>query len=145
MSLAVALACVTHPARSARRRIQREHRGTVRAVDACADAVADAWDGPLATDRAAVVDPLRRRLAARGVLETLPRVLADAVDAAGFELPATPVPSPPYVAVTSRGPILRATVDPGRLVIRLDAFEVVRDPDPGYRRLDGVALSVALA
>jgi len=73
---------------------------------------------------------------------------ADAVEATGYDLRASPVAGPPYVVVTSCGPVLRATIDPGRLVIRFDAFEVVRDSDPdrssAYRRLDGTQLEVSL-
>ncbi|MFD1566500.1 hypothetical protein ACFSAU_03260, partial [Halolamina litorea] len=64
----------------------------------------------------------------RDVLRSLPRVLAAAVEAAGDRLPARPVPAPPYVVLTSTGPVLRGTVDGGRYVIRIDCFDVVRDP-----------------
>lgn len=139
---------MSHPVRAARRRIQREHVPVVEGINACADAVADPWDTSRTTDRGAVVDGLRRLLEETGVLETLPGVLADAVDATGYELSARPVAAPPYVVVTSRGPVLRASIEPGRLVIRFDAFEVVRDADPDrpptYRRRDGVGLEVSL-
>jgi len=139
---------MSHPVRDARRRIRTDHASIVDGIDACADAVAAPWDTARTTDRKTVADGLHRTLADAGVLEALPRVLADAVDATGYELRATPVPAPPYVVVTSRGPILRATIDPGRLVIRFDAFEVVRDPvpdrPPAYRRLDGTRLEVSL-
>ena len=62
--------------------------------------------------------------------DTIAEVLAAAVDAAGYTLPATPVPAPPYVVVTSTGPVLRGTVDDGRLLVGIDCFEVVREP-PG--------------
>ena len=117
-------------------------------IDRCADAVAAPWDTARTTDSEAVTDGLRAALEATGTLERLPAVLADAVDATGCELRATPVPAPPYVVVTSRGPMLRATIDPGRLVIRFDVFDVVRDPEPGrspsYRRRDGVRVTLAL-
>jgi hypothetical protein len=115
-------------------------------IDACADAIAGPWDTSRTTDREAIVDGLERALSESGILEALPAVLADAVDATGYELQASPVPGPPYVVTTSRGPILRATIDPGRLVIRFDAFEIVRDSDrrPAYRRLDGIELGVSL-
>ncbi|SEQ33079.1 hypothetical protein [Natrinema salaciae] len=139
---------MSHPVRAARRRIQQEHLSVVEGIDACADAIADPWDTSRTTDREAVVNGLRGTLTESGILEALPGVLADAVDATGCELPARPVAEPPYVVVTSRGPVLRATIEPGRLVIRFDAFEIVRDPDPGrpptYRRLDGIGLEVSL-
>jgi len=139
---------MSHPVRDVRRRIQTDHASIVDGIDACADAVAAPWDTARTTDSETVADGLRRTLAEAGILEALPSVLVDAVEATGYELRATPVPAPPYVVVTSRGPVLRATIDPGRLVIRFDAFEVVRDPDPqrppAYRRLDGTRLEVSL-
>ena len=139
---------MSHPVRAARRRIQSEHVSVVEGIDACADAIADPWDTSRTTDREAVTDGLHRTLAEAGILEVLPDVLADGVEATGYELRAPPVPGPPYVVLTSRGPVLRATIDPGRLVIRFDAFEIVRDPEPGrppaYRRRDGIGLDVAL-
>ncbi|ELY69565.1 hypothetical protein C489_04691 [Natrinema versiforme JCM 10478] len=120
----------------------------VDAIDACADAIADPWDTSRTTDGDAVADGLHRALEEGGILQVLPGVLADVVAATGYDLQADPVPGPPYVVVTSRGPVLRATIDPGRLVIRFDAFEIVRDADPGrkpaYRRLDGIQVSVSL-
>ncbi|MDF9746582.1 hypothetical protein [Natrinema salsiterrestre] len=139
---------MSHPARAARRRIQSEHVSIVDGIGACADAVADPWDTSRTTDREVVVDGLDRILGETGILEALPAVLADAIDATGYDLQAPPVPRPPYVVVTSRGPVLRATIDPGRLVIRFDAFDVVRNsvPDrrPAYRRRDGIGVAVSL-
>jgi len=140
---------VSQPVRDARRRIVTEYASIVDGIDTCADAVVAPWETARTTDGQAVTDGLHRTLTEAGILEALPRVLADAVEATGYELRANPVAAPPYVVVTSRGPILRATIDPGRLVIRFDAFEVVRDPaserPPVYRRLDGTRLEVELA
>lgn len=139
---------MSNPVRAARRQLQHEHASIVEAIDHCADQVAAPWDTSRTTDRNAVADGLRAALAETGVLEQLPRVLADVVAATGHELPAQPVAGPPYVVVTSRGPMLRATIDPGRLVIRFDAFDVVRDADPNrrpaYRRRNDVRVQVAL-
>lgn len=125
-------------------RLREEHADAIDAVDRCADAVAVSWDGRRATDRREVAGPLEAALREAGVLERLPRVLADVVDAAGHDLPARPVAAPPYVAIASRGPVLRAAIDPGRLVVRLEAFAVRREPEPAYERRDGVAVVVAL-
>ncbi|AGB37405.1 hypothetical protein [Natronococcus occultus] len=135
---------MSHPVRAARRRIQAEWQPVVHGVDDCADRVAEPWDTSRTTNPDRVVAPLGRSLEEANLLEELAALLADVVEAADCELRASPVPAPPYVTVTSRGPVLRATVDPGRLVIRLDAFEVVRDPVPAYRRLDGVEVDVSL-
>ncbi|WP_254529788.1 hypothetical protein [Natrinema gelatinilyticum] len=139
---------MSHPIRAARRRIQAEHESVVDGIGACADAIVEPWDTARTTNREAVVGGLHRSLEETGIHGSLPDVLADVVSATGFELQACPVPAPPYVVVTSRGPILRATIDPGRLVIRFDAFDVVRgshsDRRPAYRRRDDVRLTVVL-
>ncbi|WP_049902697.1 hypothetical protein [Halococcus agarilyticus] len=111
----------------------REHLLTTHAdlldtVLVCADVVADSWDGDTTPDRAAVVDPFERRLDRAGVLDRLPAMLAGAIDALGAELTAEPVAAPPYVAITSVGPVLRATLDSERLVVTIHAFAVERDP-----------------
>jgi hypothetical protein len=99
----------------------------------CADAVAARWTDETTADRAQVVPPLETVLARAGVTEQLPGLLARCVAAAGYDLTAPPVAAPPYVVVTATGPVLRATFDPGRLVISLRVFEVGRanGPDDG--------------
>jgi hypothetical protein len=119
----------TGPAERARRRILDRHGAVVDRVDECAADVAATWEGDTVTDRSRVVDPFERRLRDAGVLSLLPAALADAVDAAGYDLAAEPVAAPPYVVVTSTGPVLRATVADGRLVVAFRPFEVVRDRD----------------
>lgn len=124
------------PATSARRYVLDSHAESVETVLRCADAVAETWDGDRTTDSSAVADPLREELDAAGAWETLPDVLAGAVRATGDALPASPVAAPPYVTATSRGPMLRATLSDGRLVVLLRAFEIERTPDgpSRYRR-----------
>ncbi|MFC4407553.1 hypothetical protein [Haloarchaeobius iranensis] len=120
----------------ARSHVVADHADLVEAVAACADQVAGAWETP-PTDRAGVVEPLREVLAETGALEGLPGLLAGAVEAAGYELRAAPVAAPPYVAVTSVGPVCRATVADGRLVVTFELFVVDRSGDePTYRRRD---------
>lgn len=127
------------PAAAARERLLASEADTIDAVLRAATAiatdtegeVADGWfrldDGrPATTEREAVVSRLRAALDGAGLLHDLTTLLATAVDAAGYELAARPVPAPPYVVVTSTGPVLRATVEDGRLVVALDCFEVVR-------------------
>lgn len=121
-----------------RARLLDAHRPALeRALD-CADAVAAGWDGGTTTDRADVVEPYRTVLRQAGALEPLLAGLEDAVVHAGYELAARPVPDVPYLAVTSRGVVLRGPVETGRIVVTLVAFEV----DP-YRR--GPPLPEALA
>ena len=107
-----------------RERLLSEHRPTLERVFVCADLVAARWDGDSVTDRAAVVTPFRRTLRAADALGPLAVALADSVTAAGYPLAAQPVPAPPYVVVTSRGVLLRATLPGGRVVATLEAFEV---------------------
>ncbi len=139
---------MSYPIRNVRRRIHDDYADVVAEIGRCADAVADARAEAETNERGSPRDELQAALEATGVLGTLPEVLAAAVDAAGEELRARPVPAPPYVVVTSRGPMLRATIDSGRLVIRFDVFEVVREPPvgspPAYRRLEGVRLTISL-
>ncbi|MEF8840838.1 MAG: hypothetical protein V5A62_04340 [Haloarculaceae archaeon] len=123
----------------------REHllghrRGTVEATVECAGCVAAAWPGAETTDRERVVDPLRAALSEAGLLGAYPSVLVECVAAAGGELRAEPVAAPPYVTVTSVGPVLRATLDGGRLVVTLGVFDVEREAGDGRPRyVRGVA------
>ncbi|KDE58146.1 hypothetical protein EL22_06900 [Halostagnicola sp. A56] len=135
---------MSHPVRACRRCVQREYESIIDGIDYCADAVSESWDGDSVGDRRRVVEPMQTALESAGILERLPIVLADSIESAGYELSATPVPAPPYVVLTSRGPICRATIEPGRILIRFDVFDVARDPEPVYHRLDGVQVSVSL-
>lgn len=115
-------------AEAVRERLRGEHRAFLDAVAAAAGRTADSWDAPAARDRAAVVEPFERALRRTGTLDAAPAAVAAAVDAAGGRLRADPVPSPPYVAVTARGVVLRATADVGRVVVTVAPFAVARDP-----------------
>ena len=127
---------------AARECVSTEHADVVAAVGACADAVVETWDAPTASDGAALADALESCLAASGALDSLPGVLAAAVRAAGGTLSAAPVAAPPYVAVTSRGPVLRATLDEGRLVVELRAFRLT--DENRYARRDDVAVEASI-
>jgi hypothetical protein len=124
---------VTTVASAVRDRLLDAHGDVLASVSDCADRVVADWDGDAARDAAAVAGPLRAALSRAGVLDRLPAVLADVVAATGRVLRAEPVAKPPYVAVTSRGPVLRATLSDGRLVATLAVFDVRRDP-PRYVR-----------
>jgi hypothetical protein len=84
---------------------------------------------PAGARRTSPAADLRADLSAAGTLDKCPAVLTEVVQAAGFDLSFEPTPSPPYVVVSSEGLLLRATIDPGRLVVRLAAFTVRRAPD----------------
>ncbi|GAA0218407.1 hypothetical protein [Halobaculum roseum] len=132
------------PADAVRERLLSEHGPLFDAVDAVADAVAGRWDDPghgdtpRTADRDAVVPALRGALEAADVLDYLPAMLATGANALGVDLPASPVPAPPYLVVTATGPVVRATLpDRGRLVITVRVFDVDRSgASPRYRRLD---------
>jgi hypothetical protein len=144
---------------AARERLLGAGGETVAGVLDAADAVADDWaeqagGRPATTDREAVVQGLQAALDQRGLLHELATLLATAVEATEYDLPARPVAAPPYVAITSTGPVLRATLPDGRLVASIDCFEVVRGvEDAGgsgivYARTDtgpAAALSVSFA
>lgn len=132
------------PATAARDYLRTEHADLLNAVDACADAVADSWEGESVADGSRVSSLLRACLDRAGALEAFPAALAGAVEAAGYELQATPVAAPPYVVVTSRGPVLRATLPDGRLVVRLDVFRVTEENEYARGASGDDALSVSL-
>jgi hypothetical protein len=116
---------VRDPAAAARGSLLDSHAEFLADVCDCADAVAETWEDP-PTDRRQVVEPLTALLRQRGLLAEFPAMLASAVEAAGYRMRATPVPAPPYVVVASTGPVCRATVSDGRLVVRLACFTVDR-------------------
>lgn len=115
-------------------RLRRAHRDVLAGVVAAAGAVADGWDGETTSDRTAVVGPLREALTDAGLIQRFPDVLADCLRAIDREPPARIVPEPPYVAISSVGPVLRATLSDGRLVATLRAFVVDREGGVAYRR-----------
>ncbi len=125
---------VTDPSTVAAERLRRHHRDLLAGVLEVADAVASDWSGETTTDRSAVVGPLRAGLSSTGLLDRFPTVLDDLITAIGRSPPAAIVPQPPYVAVTSVGPVLRATLDDGRLVATLRTFVVDRTEGVEYRR-----------
>ncbi|MFB6169669.1 MAG: hypothetical protein ABEJ06_00835 [Haloarculaceae archaeon] len=136
-------------ASQAREYVLNEHPALVLRVIECADAVAAGWDGDATTDPDAVADRLETVLEHAGVVRRLPGVLEGAVEAVDGRLRASPVPAAPYVVVTSRGPVLRATTDRGRLVVTVAVFDVERAAGGGARYVrsaetPGEAVDVAL-
>jgi hypothetical protein len=107
-----------------RTRLLESHRPTLQRVYDCADVVSSGWSDDRPTDRTEVVPPFRALLRKASALEALAVAWAESLTYAGYELPARPVPNPPYVVVTSVGVVLRATVSEGRLVATLRTFDV---------------------
>ena len=110
------------------------HRDCVDETIACGDAVADRWEQSWTTDRSALVPPLESELSQRGMLEHYPIILSDLVTEAGHDLPAQPVAAPPYIVVTSTGPLLRATLADGRLLVAFRLFDVEHGDETRYVR-----------
>lgn len=115
------------------------HRPT---VVACIDAgrhVEKTWSGEVVTQSDRVVEPLGEILEASDLLSALLGPLQTAAETLGEPLTGTPVPAPPYVVVTSRGPMCRGTLADGhRVVVLLELFGIssrtraytFRDPTP---------------
>lgn len=118
------------PEDAARERILVDHRETVVAVQ---EQAATAVEGlPAPAPREAVTTALSDALA-DDVRAALVDALRGAVEATGRDLLAEPVPASPYLVVTARGPLLRATLADGRLVVLVRAFE---RSDAGYVQAD---------
>jgi hypothetical protein len=111
-----------------RKSVLDDHESLLETILDCADDVATSWDDETTTERQCVVEPFENALADRDVTGRLPALLADAVAALGEELPAEPVAAPPYLTVTSVGPVLRATLADVRLVMTIRVFAIERDP-----------------
>lgn len=119
---------------AAREHLLTGRRGIVEGTIECAGRVAASWGDAGTTERGAAVDTLRAVLSETGLLGTYPSVLAECVAAAGGRLRAEPVADPPYVVVTAVGPVLRATLDGGRLVVTLGVLDVKRSGEAGRPR-----------
>ncbi len=116
-------------AEAVRHQLSSEEESVGMRIVNCAERVARDWattptGQPVAADRSAVVPPMETALERADVLGELPTTLAACVTAAGGTLDATPVAAPPYVTITSTGPVLRATIGEERLVIRFAVFDV---------------------
>ena len=125
--------------------VLHSHGELLETVIACADGVAASWDGDATVDRKRVVEPFERALDERGVTDRLPALLVGAVDALGEEFPAEPVAAPPYLVVTTVGPVLRATLSSARLVVTIRAFAIERDPTRYVRGAATPAAALAVA
>ncbi|EMA51793.1 hypothetical protein [Halococcus thailandensis] len=123
-----------------------DHESLLETILDCADGVAASWDDEGTAERQRVVEPFESALADRDVTDRLPTLLADAVAALGEELPAEPVAAPPYLTITSVGPVLRATLADTRLVMTIRVFVIERDPTRYVRgaTTPSEALEVAL-
>lgn len=128
-----------------RKSILDDHESLLATILDCADGVAASWDDEGTTERRCVVEPFENALADRDITGRLPALLVDAVAALGEELPAEPVAAPPYLTVTSVGPVLRATLADARLVMTIRVFAIKRDPTRYVRGAATPAEALAVA
>jgi len=129
---------VTDPAAVAAT-IRDTHVEVVAAVERVAARVAREWPAAGPADGRRVATELEAALGAAGLFDRLPALLETATDRLGATPVADPVAAPPYVVVTSRGPVLRATLPRRRVVVTLAVVEV---EDGRYRSLGKVDIRV---
>ena len=111
--------------------IRRTYPELIEQTVAAREDVAGAWEGTATEDRGLVVPPLERELEARGLLSAYVELL-DALRArTPYGEDQSFVAAPPYVVVTSCGPLLRLTGRTQRLLVRFELFTV--EPGPRYR------------
>jgi hypothetical protein len=119
-----------------REAIGDSHQETLAAAVDAGRTVARAWPDETVSDADAVADPLERVLWERELPADLLAMLGTGAAAVDASIRGSPVPAPPYLAVTSRGPVCRATLSDGRrLVVESVLFDVERRP-PRYRFAD---------
>lgn len=84
-------------------------------------------------------EALKRAVESRALAPRLLDLLETAADCRGTSIAGEPVPAPPYLAITSRGPLCRGTLATGgRLIVRIELFAIsspprryqFRDPTP---------------
>jgi hypothetical protein len=133
--------------RAVRRRLRSDHRDTITAVIEAGERVVTGIDTWPVTDGSRIREPLRRELTDRALLEPILGLLATGSDALGETVDGSPVTAPPYLVVTSHGPLCRGTLESGRrLLVELGLFAVERRPrryrfrDPDVEECLGVRL-----
>lgn len=101
---------------------------TIAAAVAAGNDAAGVLGSPC-TDPERLRTAIERALEDRSLPESLVETLSVAAGALGTPIRGEPVPAPPYLAVTSRGPVCRATLADGRrLLVRVELFAVERRP-----------------
>ncbi len=110
-------------------RVLETHHETIADLCGAGRAVAASWQDVTVTDATQVTEPLARQFEETALPERLLDVLETAVEATSTQMQGRPVPAPPYLVVTSRGPVCRVTLDDGRrLVLLFELFAVERRP-----------------
>ncbi|MDT3433336.1 hypothetical protein [Haloarcula sp. 1CSR25-25] len=112
-----------------RTRLRETHRETLQSVIDAGRSVATAWPTDVVQESGAVTEPLEHLLRERGLAEDLIEMLQTGTAAMDETVQGRPIPAPPYLVITSRGPVCRGTVSDGRrLVVVLELFAVRRAP-----------------
>jgi len=105
------------------------HRETLGSVIAAGATVAEGWATDAVGSAAEVREPLAGAISRRNLGPALLSILGAGATALDAEIAGEPVPAPPYLVVTSTGPICRATLADGRrLVLAFVLFGVDRRP-----------------
>jgi hypothetical protein len=119
-----------------RARVLETHRETLRSLIDVGRGVATTWSGRAVTQASAVRDPLEDAIDERGLSDALLDALRVGVAALDERPQGRLLPAPPYLVVTSRGPLCRTTMsDDRRLVLLVELFEVDRAAS-AYRFVD---------
>lgn len=112
-----------------RRRLLDTHGETIEAVIDSGQTVARALPHEDVSESAAVSRPLNALIGKRKLRGELLAMLHTGAAAIDESVAGTPVPAPPYLVVTSVGPVCRATLSDGRrLVVTVRLFDVDRRP-----------------
>lgn len=126
------------PQTAVRERLRDAHAETLAATVDAGREIAGTWERDAVRDSARITEPLEALLRERGLDAALLDLLATGAEALDAAIQGDPVPAPPYLAITGRGPVLRATLADGRrLVVTVGPFEIERRPtryrfrDPG--------------
>lgn len=118
-------------------RLLENHREWLHSVESASHTAAAGWAGSSTTDRDAVVEGFEAALREAGAIRAAPTVIRDLAAVVDLELPADPVAGPPYVVVTGRGLVCRATGKDRRLVLEVPTFAVEAGPPTRYRLAEG--------
>ena len=113
-------------------------------IETAADRVVNTWPGERVSDPSAVREPFADALADLGVPSMACALIESVTDRFDLKPKASPVPTAPYVVVTTSGVVLRSTLADGRLVMELAAFEVRTRPSRAYERRDEVAVTARI-
>lgn len=105
--------------------ILENHHTTIESIMNCADRIEGSEP---------VKETLRHELESQNLYEDMLRVLEDVVEHHEIDLKASPVTKPPYIVVTSLGPILRISTSDRRIVLKIRVFNIKGRSEPPKNR-----------